>query len=74
MALRQAGPNAEMPFVNLKAVGWQGELYWLVNGHLSQQANNRPLFNYRFLKHGEYRITAMDEAGHYDNIFVDVIE
>lgn len=72
--LRHAGAQQTSPTVTLSALGGQGSYYWMVNGEMIQETATQRTFNYQFLHPGEYKITLIDQAGHYDQVMVKVIE
>jgi len=73
--LRHAGASKQPPTVSLAALGGEGSYYWLVNGQVVQQtAPVHKKFRYQFQHTGEYKITLLDQGGHYDQVIIKVIE
>ncbi len=73
--LRHAGASKQPPTVSLAALGGEGTYYWLVNGQVVQQtAPFHKKFRYQFQHPGEYKITLLDQGGHYDQVIIKVIE
>lgn len=70
--LAPAGTAATRPQATLAAIGAQAEVIWLVNGQPRQTSAAAQPFTIRFDRAGHYRITALDRAGQYASVAVQV--
>ena len=60
------------PRLRLEARGGQGELFWLVNGTQIGHSAAGKSFLHTFSSPGRYRVTVLDESGHYDSVDISV--
>ncbi len=67
-------PGDNTVFITLGASGSKDILFWLVNGQLAWTTGTHEAFSYRAPGVGQYRITAMDPQGAYDQVTIQVIE
>ncbi len=71
--IRQSGPNAKKPKIELSALGGYGKLYWIVNGKLLATTQSSRAYNHTFSKPGMYEVTVTDSKGRYDSVSIKVI-
>lgn len=72
--LRRAPGSSEAPGLDLRALGAETPVRWLVNGRWVGETEPRMALNYRFEHAGEQTILALDARGQYDQIHVRVLE
>lgn len=60
------------PRLRLEARGGQGEQFWLVNGTQIGHSAAGKSFLHTFSSPGRYRVTVLDESGHYDSVDISV--
>ncbi len=71
--IRQSGPNAKKPKIELSALGGYGKLYWIINGKLLATTQSSRAYNHTFAKPGRYEVTVTDSKGRYDSVSIKVI-
>jgi len=71
--IRQSGPNAKKPKIELSALGGYGKLYWIVNGSLIATTQSSRAYNHTFSQPGMYEVTVTDSKGRYDSVSIKVI-
>lgn len=71
--IRRAGTGTgAAPALRLEARGGQQDLVWLVDGKQVGRVSAKTHLQHRFTDPGRHTITVMDEAGHYDQVEIQV--
>ncbi|MDR2506732.1 MAG: penicillin-binding protein 1C [Candidatus Accumulibacter sp.] len=68
----RAGNTSSAPKLRLETRGGQDEIVWIDNGKQIGRAPAGRGFFYAFAERGRHEITAMDIAGQYDRVIIDV--
>ncbi len=71
--LHAAGLNGALPKIALAAQGGQGQHYWLINGQLIYSVRRDQTVYHQFPSKGRFHISVIDEQGHHDSVWVEVI-
>ncbi len=71
--LHAAGMNGTLPKIELIAQGGKGQHYWLINGKLEYTVTEGQRVYHQFQAKGQYYISVIDELGHTDSVWVEVI-
>ncbi len=70
--LRQTNPHHPLPVLSLSNIGGEAPFHWLINGKVVASTVDKS-FRYQFKQPGQYKITLIEQGGHYDQITVRVI-